>query len=158
MDLADNDVILTRQGYEQIKRELEETITVKRPAIVERIKEARLLGDLSENFDYQDAKRMQGILEGRVMELKALLDSAVVVDSANEDGTVGVGSKVVVRDAEDGSEEEYFIVGPAEASPADGKISHESSMGAALIGRKAGDKAEVHGPGGVFYYDIVSVS
>lgn len=157
MDLADRKVVLTRQGYEEIQKELDEITKVKRPALVERIKEARLLGDLSENFDYQDAKRTQGMMEGRVMELQALLNSATVIDGSNDDGTIGFGSMVVVKDLDEGLEDEYMIVGPAEASPAEGKISHESCLGAALMGRRAGETFSVNSPGGTFSYEILSV-
>lgn len=157
MDLADRRLVLTRQGYDEVCRELEEILTVKRPAIVDRIREARQLGDLSENFDYQDAKQTQGMLEARIRELQAILCSACVVDGRNEDGYVGIGSRVVIRDPEDGSEEDYMIVGPTESSPAEGKISHESSMGSALMGCKAGEIVSVHTPGGVFQCEIVAV-
>ncbi|HPP75425.1 MAG TPA: transcription elongation factor GreA [Armatimonadota bacterium] len=158
MDLSENKLVLTRQGYEDIQRELDEILTVKRPEVVNRIREARQLGDLSENFDYQDAKRTQGMLEARIRELQAILAEATVVENTNGDGCVGVGSKVVVKDLEDGFEDEYTIVGPTEASPAEGKISHASCMGSALMGRKAGDKITVDSPGGQFSYEIVSVS
>ncbi|MEN6370515.1 MAG: transcription elongation factor GreA [Armatimonadota bacterium] len=151
-------LVLTRQGYDEIKKELNEIITVKRPAVVDRIREARLLGDLSENFDYQDAKQVQGMLEARVRELEAIINSATVVDSTNQDGCIGIGSNIKVRDLDDGFEEEYRIVGPAEANPTDGKISYESCMGSALIGKKAGDHVPVHSPGGVFTYEIISVA
>lgn len=157
MEHSDNKSVLTRQGYDDIKSELNEIITVKRPAVVDRIREARQLGDLSENFDYQDAKQVQGLLEARVRELEAIINSAVVVDSVTQDGCVGIGSRILVRDLDDGFEEEYRIVGPAEANPAEGKISYESCVGSALIGKKAGDQALVHSPGGVFTYEIISI-
>jgi transcription elongation factor GreA len=150
-------VVLTREGYEELQRELEELLTAKRPALVERIKEAIRQGDLSENFDYQDSKRQQGMMEARIRELKMIIGSAQIIDASERDGHIGLGSKVTVRDVADGFEEEFLIVGPAEANPSDGKISHESSVGEALMGRKAGEKVTVESPGGEFEYEIVSV-
>jgi transcription elongation factor GreA len=140
-----------------MQRELNEILTVKRPAVVDRIREAIQLGDLKENFDYHDAKRQQGMLEARIRDLKEILDNASVVDCSESNGAVCVGSKVVIKDVEDGFEEEYMIVGSAESDPSEGKISHESSIGSALIGHKAGDTVEVQSPGGLFKYEIVSV-
>ncbi len=157
MEFSDTRIVLTRQGHEDISRELEEIQTVKRPAVVDRIREARQLGDLSENFDYQDAKTVQGMLEARVRELQAILNNAVVVDNDSDDGTVGVGCKVVIKDLEDGSTEEYMIVGPAESSPSEGKISLESCVGAALMGGKVGDVVSCVTPGGNVEFEIVSV-
>jgi transcription elongation factor GreA len=158
VDLSQHKVILTRQGYDELVRELEEIQTVKRPAIVHRIREARHLGDLSENFDYQDAKRQQGMLDGRLNELKAIIAQATVFDNTDSDGHITVGSTVVVKDLTDGFEETFIIVGPAESSPAEGKISHESAMGGALVGQTAGDVVSIDTPGGEFRYEIVSVN
>lgn len=157
MEISDQRMVLTRHGYEEVQRELNEILTVKRPAVVERIKEARMLGDLSENFDYHDAKRSQGMLEARIRDLKEIINSATVVDCAEQDGTVGVGSKVTVKDLDEGYEDEYFIVGSAEADPTEGKISHESCVGSVLIGRKAGDKVTVETPGGTIRYEVIAV-
>lgn len=158
MDLSKHKVILTRQGYNDIQRELEEIQTVKRPALVRRIRDARQLGDLNENFDYHDAKRQQGLLDGRIRELKAILAQATVVDNSDSDGHATVGSTVAIKDLDEGFEETYTIVGPAESSPSEGKISHESTMGGALVGRRAGDTISVETPAGVFRYEIVSVA
>lgn len=157
MELPNNGNVLTRQGYEEMQRELHEIMKVKRPAVVERIKEALQLGDLSENFDYHDAKHQQGLLEARLQQLKSILDNATIIDCASEDGCVGVGSTVVIRDVEEGFEEEYMIVGPPEANPSDGKISFESCMGSTLMGCKAGDKIAVQTPAGEFQYEVVSI-
>ncbi len=122
MEISEDGIVLTRQGYEDIQRELNEILTVKRPAVVNRIREARQLGDMSENFDYEDAKRSQAMLEARVKELKVILAHASVFDAVQQDGSVGIGSKVMVKDLEDGFEDEYTIVGPAESSPAEGRF------------------------------------
>ena len=157
VEMSDVEFVITREGFEEMQRELNEIVTTKRPAVVDRIREARQLGDLSENFDYEDAKRSQAMLEARVKELKAILAHASVVDCTSNDGSVGVGSKVVVKDMEEGFEDQYLIVGPAESSPADGKISQESCVGSALMGQKEGDIVLVQAPGGVIRYQIVSV-
>lgn len=157
VEISEDRFVLTREGFDEIQRELNDILTVKRPMVVDRIREARELGDLSENFDYEDAKRSQAMLEARLKELKAILAHAVVVDNTSNDGSVGVGSKVVVQDMEDGFEDSYTIVGPAESSPAEGKISNESCVGSALMGQKVGDIVSVQAPGGVIKYKIVSV-
>ena len=157
MELSEDKTILTRNGYDEIQRELNEILSVKRPALVDRIREARQLGDLSENFDYQDAKNSQGLMEARIKQLKTIIAHATVVDAAASDGSVGIGSKVVVKDLEDGMEDEYTIVGPAESSPSEGKISHESAVGNALLGEKVGSVVSIRTPGGAFSYEIMSV-
>lgn len=156
MDLSDKRLVLTRQGYDEFKRELEELLSVKRPAIVNRIREARQLGDLSENFDYHDAKQTQGLMEARIRELEAILNQATVVETSEKNGHITVGSKVIVKD-EDGFEDEYLIVGPAESSPADGRISYESAVGSALMDHKVGEIVTVRTPGGEIKCEIVSV-
>lgn len=155
--MSDMDFVLTRQGFEDIQNELNEMLSTKRPQVIDRIRQARQLGDLSENFDYEDAKRTQAMLEARITELKAILSHASVVDCVAKDGSIGIGSKVVVKDVEEGFEDEYMIVGPAESSPAEGKISHESCVGEALLGRKVGELVVVQAPGGPIKYEIVSV-
>ena len=157
MDIQDQGTVLTRKGYDDIKRELEELLTVKRPALAQRLKEAIALGDLSENFDYHDAKRDQGLMEARIKHLKAILDTATVIECAGTGGEVGIGSKVTVRDVADGYEDEYMIVGPPEADPSEGKISYESNVGAALMGHKVGDRVSVETPGGVMELEITCV-
>lgn len=155
--MSDMEFVLTPQGFEDIQSELNELLSTKRPAVVERIRQARQLGDLSENFDYEDAKRVQAMLEARIIELKAILSHASVVQRTAEDASIGIGAKVVVKDLEEGLEDEYTIVGPAESSPAEGKISHESCVGDALMGRKVGETVTVQAPGGAIKYQIVSV-
>ena len=155
--MSDMEFVLTPQGHEDIQNELNELLTTKRPDVIERIRQARQLGDLSENFDYEDAKRVQAMLEARILELKAILSHANVVDVTSLDGSIGIGSKVVVKDLEEGFEDQYMIVGTAESSPAEGKISHESCVGEALLGKKVGEMVVVQAPGGAIKYEIVSV-
>ncbi len=152
-----NKHVLTQAGYDELQRELNEILTVKRPEVIDRIREARQLGDLSENFDYEDAKRQQAMLESRIDELKGIIANACVVEPASGDGEIGIGSKVTVKDLEDDFEDEYHIVGQAESSPAEGKISLESCVGSALMGKKTGDTVEVNAPGGTIKYEIISV-
>lgn len=157
MDGSDGGIILTRSGFDELTQELQHILTVKRPEVVDRIREARQLGDLSENFDYEDAKRNQAMLESRLREVKAILANAKVVEDGQHNGYVGVGCKVVVRDLDDGVEDEYTIVGPAESNPSEGRISLESCVGGALIGHKVGEIVRVTPPGGVIQYEIVSI-
>ena len=155
--MSDMEFVLTRAGYDDIQRELNDILTVKRPQVVDRIREARQIGDLAESFDYEDAKRVQAMLETRVQELRAILSHATVIDAPQGNGAVGIGSRVTIKDLEDGAEDEYTIVGPAESSPADGRISHESLVGSALMGAKTGDEVFVQAPGGVVRYQVISV-
>ena len=155
--MSDMEFVLTPQGFEDIQTELNDLLSVRRPAVIERIRQARQLGDLSENFDYEDAKRTQAMLEARIVELKAILSHASVVERSASDGSIGIGSKVVLKDLEEGFDDEYTIVGPAESSPAEGKISHESCVGEALMGHKVGDQVTVQAPGGAIRYEVISV-
>jgi transcription elongation factor GreA len=149
--------VLTREGYEQIRRELEEMVSVKKPEVVNRIREARHLGDPAESFEYEDAKRIHSMLDARIAELKAILAHANVVEPEANGGSVGIGSKVIVKDLEDDVEEEFTIVGSAESSPSEGRISHECSVGSELMGKKSGDKVLVETPGGIVRLKVLSV-
>ncbi|MGQ9455388.1 MAG: transcription elongation factor GreA [Armatimonadota bacterium] len=158
MELTDGLFVLTRQGYEQMQRELHEILTVKRPEVIDTIREARQLGTLNENFDYEDAKRLQAMLEARIRELKTILANARIVDTPPVEGTIGIGSRVVVKCLEDDVEEEYVIVGSAESSPSEGRISHESCVGRELLGKRVGDEVRVKVPSGVITFKVLSVS
>ncbi len=142
------DVILTPEGLEKLKAELEDLTTNKRREVAERIKDAREYGDISENSEYDDAKNEQAMLEGRIASLEEQLRSATVIDP--EDITtdvVGVGAAVKIKD-EAGKSEIYTIVGSAEADPKQKKLSNESPVGRALIGHKKGDTVSVQLPNG----------
>jgi transcription elongation factor GreA len=143
------DVILTPEGYEKLKAEIEHLSTQRRREVAERIKEAREFGDISENSEYDDAKNEQMMLEARIAELEQKLRSAQVIDSS-ELGTdvVRVGSTVHVKDEKTGKSTKYTIVGSAEANPAEAKLSNESPVGKALIGGKRGDVVSVQVPRG----------
>ncbi|CAN5638717.1 transcription elongation factor GreA [soil metagenome] len=145
--MKDKQIPVTKEGLERLTEELEELTTVRRRAITEAIAEARSHGDLRENSGYDAARHDQLMNERRIADLEALLRNAVVVDDAGPNtGVVRVGSTIVVDF--DGEEEQYTLVGAIEAKPAIGRISNESPIGKALLGRKPGDTAEVVTPGG----------
>src|SRR5204862_6292156 len=130
-----NDIPITPEGLEAVRRELDELTTKRRPSIVAKIKAARELGDLSENFEYHAAKNEQGMMEARVKELEAIIKNHVLIENHNEPGVVGMGS--TVRFAEDGEDEaKYRIVGAAAADPEAGRVSCGSAPGTALIGAR----------------------
>ncbi len=147
-------VYLTAGGLEKLKVELHELITVERPRVAARIHEAKLDGDLSENAEYEDAKQEQSFLEGRIATLELQLRNAAVIEKSNGD-KVGIGSKVVIKGDE--GEETLMIVGSAEAAPREGRISNESPVGAALMGRKKGEKVVVQAPQGPIEFTLVKI-
>jgi transcription elongation factor GreA len=143
------DVILTPEGLEKLKAELEDLTTNKRREVAERIKDAREYGDISENSEYDDAKNEQAMLEARIASIEEKPRSATVVDASElSTDVVQVGSVVKVKDGDSGKSVTYTIVGSAEADPAEKKLSNESPVGRALIGRKAKDKVTVQLPNG----------
>ncbi|MDW8107966.1 MAG: transcription elongation factor GreA [Armatimonadota bacterium] len=153
-----SEILITPEGYERLKRELEELKTVKRREIVERIKAARALGDLSENFDYQDAKRQQAFLEGRIRDLETVLSRARIVPRPdNADRIVHMGSKVTLQDLETGKERTITIVGSFEADPLQDLISILSPLGEALLGKAAGEEVVVNTPKGEVRYRITRI-
>ncbi len=141
---------LTAQGAEKLRQELDELVNVKRPALAAQLKEAISQGDLSENADYIDAKEQQAFLEGRIQYLENLLRSAIIIEDSEggRPSTVQLGSEVTILGEGESEEETYRIVGAAEADPRNGKISNESPMGAALLGKNVGDVVSVQTPGG----------
>ena len=147
-------VYLTAQGLAKLKGELNELITVERPRVAQRIHDAKLDGDITENAEYEDAKQEQSFLEGRIATLEAQLKHAEVIEKGNGD-KVGIGSKVVIKGSD--GEETFTIVGSAEAAPREGRISNESPVGQALMGHKKGDKVTVQAPAGPVTYTVVSV-
>jgi transcription elongation factor GreA len=150
------DVHITPEGLEGVRKELDQLTTVKRPAIVAKIKAARELGDLSENFEYHAAKNEQGMMEARIRELDAIIKNHVLIEAQTQRGVVGMGN--TVRFAEDGADEEsYRIVGPAEADPKAGRVSYESALGKALIGHRVGDEVEIKTPSGAYSVRITAI-
>jgi len=143
------DVILTPEGLEKLKQEIEHLSGDKRREVAERIKEAREFGDISENSEYDDAKNEQMMLEARIAALEEKLRSASVIDAAHLDADmVRVGVRVNVKDDASGKSLEYFIVGSTEADPSNNKLSNESPVGKALLGHKKGDVVDVTLPNG----------
>lgn len=150
--------IMTYEGIKKLEEELEYLKTVKRKEITEKIKVALGYGDLSENSEYDEAKNDQAFTEGRIIQLENMLKNAVVVDESEvPKDKVSVGSIVKVMDYEFDEEVEYTIVGSAEADPMNFKISNESPVGSALIGKKVGDVVEVTVPSGVSKFEILEI-
>ena len=150
-------VYLTEQGYENLKKELDDLINVKRPANINAIKEARALGDLSENADYNAARAEQAEIEGRIKQVEVMLENAEIIKEASKD-KVGIGSTVAIEYLDDEDEEdEYTIVGSQEADPFAFKISNESPIAKALISKKVGDIVTVESPNGSYQVKITSI-
>jgi transcription elongation factor GreA len=156
--MSEKPAYLTRDGRARLEAELEELVTSGRKQVAERIGAAKELGDISESGEYEDAKNQQAHLEGRIREIKGILSRAQLIDEENGQGNeVRVGSTVTVRvDGED-EEETWTIVGSAEAKPRDGKISNESPIGAALLGKRLKQKATAQTPSGVMKLTIVKI-
>jgi transcription elongation factor GreA len=148
-------VYLTAAGLEKLKAELNHLVTAERPRVAARIHDAKLDGDITENAEYEDAKQEQSFLEGRIATLEAQLRNASLIEKGNGD-KVSIGSKVVIKGAD--GEESFTIVGSAEAAPREGRISNESPVGAALMGKKKGEKFIVQAPGGELEYTLVKIS
>ena len=143
------DVLLTPEGLDKLKDEIEHLSTVKRREVAERIKEAREFGDISENSEYDDAKNEQAMLEARIASLEDKLRSASVIDATElSSDIVRVGSIVNVKDEGSGKSLQYTIVGSTEADPGDNKLSNESPVGKALVGKKRNDEVSVQLPNG----------
>ncbi len=156
--MEERPVLLTREGLRQLQEELDQLVRVRREEVAERIRQARDFGDIAENAEYAEAKNEQSLVEGRIATLEAMIRNAVLIEEEpRETGVVGLGAEVQVA-FEDGGEESYSIVGPAEADPLRGKISNESPLGRALIGHRAGDEVEWTSPNGRSRVRILSVS
>ena len=150
-------VYLTAEGVKNLRRELDHLVNVKRPALAERLRRAIQQGDLSENADYITAEEEQGFLEGRVQQIEAMLRRAVIIQENGPTDEVALGSRVTV--VEEGVEESevFHIVGPAEADPTNGKVSNESPLGRALMGRRVEDAVSVEAPGGEIVFRITAI-
>jgi transcription elongation factor GreA len=144
------EIPITAGGLEEVKRELHELVSVKRPYIVSKIKAAREHGDLSENFEYHAARNEQAFVESRIRELETIVRNHVLLERNGASERVQVLSTVAFQE-DGGPEESYQIVGPAEADPAQGRISFESELGKALLGHRVGDRVEVRTPSGGSY-------
>ena len=146
--------IISKEGYEKLRQELEHLSTVRRREIADRIESAKELGDLSENAEYAEAKEEQAFNEGKILELKSLLKNVKVVEGGNN-GKIGMGSKVLVE--VDKQKKEFEIVSFNEANPLEGKISNESPLGIALLDKDKGDKVKVQTPKGEKEYKILKI-
>ncbi|HUP83395.1 MAG TPA: transcription elongation factor GreA [Candidatus Limnocylindria bacterium] len=146
---------MSREGLEKAREELDDMVNVKRSEVAARIHEAKEHGDLSENAEYEDAKNEQAFVEGRIQALSALVKNAVVIEENHSSTHVQIGSTVTIQ-SKDGKES-FMIVGSAEASPAEGRISNESPVGRALLGHKKGEEITVSVPAGDSKYKILSI-
>ncbi|HID89951.1 MAG TPA: transcription elongation factor GreA [Anaerolineae bacterium] len=149
-------VYLTREGYVKLEEELNYLRTVRRQEVARRLHEALAEGDILENAELEAARNEQAFVEGRILELEELLRRAEIIEEEASDGIVRVGSRVTIVEG-DGPPERYHIVGPAEASPSEGKISYESPLGKALMGHRVGDEVTVNAPGGALTFRIVEI-
>lgn len=154
--MADEKIYLTSEGFLEIEEELNHLKNERRPEIIKALKDARALGDLSENADYDAARDEQAKVEGRILELEKILEKATIIES-NKDGKVGLGSTVTIYYIDDDEEEEYMIVGSKEADPSENKVSNESPLARAIMGAKEGDVRSVESPNGKYDVKIVSV-
>ncbi|MCI0343860.1 MAG: transcription elongation factor GreA [Chloroflexi bacterium] len=147
---------ISKEGLDRLRAELEEIVTLRRPEIAQRIHDAKEHGDLTENAEYEDAKNEQAFVEGRIAQLESMIKNASIIDETHSNDHVEIGSTVKVK-GPDGSES-FTIVGSAEAKPTEGRISNESPVGRALLGRKKGESVTVSVPAGDFSYKIVAIS
>lgn len=150
------EIYLTEDGLKELELELDDLRNVKRPEIINALKEARALGDLSENADYDAARNDQAIVEGRIKDLEAMIDNAVLIEKRTT-SKIGMGSSVKIRYVADNEVESYSIVGSQEADPFQNKISNESKIAEAILGKKKGDKATVVSPAGSYEVIIEDV-
>jgi transcription elongation factor GreA len=156
--MAEKQTILTEEGLKKIEQKLEQLKSVRRRDVAERIKQAIEFGDISENSEYEDAKNEQAFIEGEILTLEKMLRNAQLIDE-QQIGTdiVTIGSTVQVKDLEFGDTIAYTVVGSAEADPSELRISNESPVGSAILGRKVGHVVEVHVPAGTLLYEIMAI-
>lgn len=152
--MSDDITYLTAEGAEDLRRELDMLLNVRRPELALRLKEAVAMGDLKENADYHDTREQMGLLEGRIQRLDAILRDAVIIENDGVSDYVRIGATVTIREEGTSEDETYTIVGPAEANPALGRISQKSPIGSALMGHKKGDTVRVETPGGITIFKI----
>lgn len=155
--MSEDITYLTAEGAEELRRELDMLLNVRRPELAMRLKEAVAMGDLKENADYHDTREQMGLLEGRIQRLDAILRNSVIIENNGVADYVRIGATVTIREEGASEDETYTIVGPAEANPALGRISQKSPIGSALMGHKKGDTVRVETPGGVTIFKIRKV-
>lgn len=151
------EIFLTQEGLDDLKKELDELIQVRRPEVINALKDARAQGDLSENAEYDAARNEQAVVEARIRELEAMIEKAVIITKVNTD-VVSIGTKVTLEYVEDEEEEEYSIVGSSEADPFENKISNESPIAKAIMGLKVGSVVSVESPNGKYDVKILSIN
>ena len=148
---------ITQEGLEKLKAEYEFLVSTSRPEVADKIKRAREMGGTENNAEYEDAKNEQAFIEGRISSLENIILNARIIAGPSQPGVVELGDQVIVRN-QDGKIDRYTIVGSTETSPVEGKISCESPVGKALLGKKKGDKIEVRTPAGIIKLQIIEVS
>ncbi len=151
------ELYLTQEGLDEIKKELEELKSVKRPEVISALKDARAQGDLSENAEYDAARTEQAIVESRIRELEAMVERAVIITKVNTN-VVSIGTKVTLEYVDDDEQEEYSIVGSKEADPFTNKISNESPIAKAIMGLKVGSVVSVDSPNGTYSVKILAIN
>lgn len=156
IDDKNREIYLTQEGLENVKEELKVLKLENRPEIIRAIKEARALGDLSENADYHSAREEQAFIESRIQELEALVDNAIIIKKNRKD-EIGIGSTIVIEYTEDKEQEEYTIVGSKETNPSENKISNESPIAKSIIGHKKGEILTVDSPNGKYEIKIIEI-
>lgn len=155
--MAEKPIFLTPEGRARLEAELDQLKTVRRAEVAERIHSAKEEGDITENSAYDEAKNEQAFVEGRIMTIEQMLKNAVMIDANRAFDSVGIGAIVTVLERGDDDEEEYQIVGSAEADPSKGRISNESPVGKALLGKREGDEVKVIIPDGARYLRITEI-
>ena len=156
--MADKRVVLTEEGLKKLEEKLEYLKSVRRLEVADRLKAAIALGDLSENSEYDDAKNEQAFIEGEILELEKISRSARLIDTGDiKENEVGIGSTVKLKDIEFGEIDQFIIVGSAEAEPINNRISNESPVGRAVLGKRAGDTVSVNSPDGKIKYKIMEI-
>ena len=151
-----NTVYLTEEGLNELKKELDDLINIRRPENIQAIKEARSLGDLSENAEYDAARNEQAQIEGRIKQLEKMLENVSIITEVSTD-KVSIGNTVSIKYVDDDEEDEYKIVGSQEADPFQSKISNESPIAQALLNKKVGDVVDVDSPNGVYKIEITGI-
>ena len=155
--MDEKEYYLTEQGLDELKKELEELKLERRPAVIQALKDARALGDLSENAEYDAARSEQAEVEGRIAQLEVMIEKAVIIEK-NESDVVSFGSKVTLQYLDDNEKETYTIVGTSEVDPFENKISNESPLAQAIMGKKVGTKATVVADSGNYDVKIVKIA
>ena len=155
--MEEKEYYLTEQGLDELKKELEELKTVKRPEVIQALKEARALGDLSENAEYDAARSEQAEVEGRIAQLEVMIEKAKIIEK-NDGDVVSFGSKVTIQYLDDNEKETYTIVGTSEVDPFDNKISNESPLATAIMGKKVNEKATVMAEAGNYDVKILEIA